>query len=51
VGADLSAHDLGKKERWRFLVQATRPLMAIGYAIGVGTFPAEHSSFFKRKAV
>ena len=36
VGADLSAHDLGKKNDGSFGA-SNEPLMAIDYAIGVGT--------------
>src|SRR5439155_304277 len=37
VGADLGAHDLGKKNDGQF-GGSIEPLMAIDYAIGVGTF-------------
>jgi uncharacterized protein len=36
-GADLSAHDLGKKNDGQF-GSSVEPLMALDYAIGVGTF-------------
>lgn len=50
VGADLSAHDLGKKNDGAFGA-SNEPLMAIDYAIGVGTFRPNNSIILQDKAV
>jgi ankyrin len=50
VGADLSAHDLGKKNDGAFGA-SNEPLMAIDYAIGVGTFRPNNSIVLQDKAV
>ena len=50
VGADLSAHDLGKKNDGAFGA-SNEPLMAIDYAIGVGTFRPNNSIVLQEKAV
>jgi uncharacterized protein len=50
VGADMSAHDLGKKNDGAFGA-SNEPLMAIDYAIGVGTFRPNNSIVLQEKAV
>src|SRR3989441_1884747 len=50
VGADLSAHDLGKKNDGAFGA-SNEPLMAIDYALGVGTFRPNNSIVLQEKAV
>jgi ankyrin repeat protein len=50
VGADLGAHDLGKKNDGQF-GGSIEPLMAIDYAIGVGTFRPNNSIVMQEKAV
>jgi uncharacterized protein len=50
VGADLGAHDLGKKNDGQF-GGSIEPLMAIDYAIGVGTFRPNNSIVIQEKAV
>jgi ankyrin repeat protein len=50
VGADLSAHDLGKKNDGAFGA-SNEPLMAVDYAIGVGTFRPNNSIVLQEKAV
>ena len=50
VGADLGAHDLGKKNDGQF-GGSIEPLMAIDYAIGVGTFRPNNSIVLQEKAV
>jgi uncharacterized protein len=50
IGADLSAHDLGKKNDGAFGA-SNEPLMAIDYAIGVGTFRPNNSIVLQEKAV
>src|SRR6266581_1399643 len=50
VGADLGAHDLGKKNDGQF-GGSIEPLMPIDYAIGVGTFRPNNSIVLQEKAV
>ncbi len=50
VGADLAAHDLGKKNDGQF-GGSIEPLMPIDYAIGVGTFRPNNSIVLQEKAV
>jgi len=49
-GADLGAHDLGKKNDGSFGA-SIEPLMPIDYAIGVGTFRPNNAIVFQDKAV
>jgi hypothetical protein len=49
AGADLGAHDLGKKNDGQF-GGSIEPLMAIDYAIGVGTFRPNNSIVLQEKA-
>jgi hypothetical protein len=49
-GADLGAHDLGKKNDGSF-GSSVEPLMAIDYAIGVGTFIPNNAVFIHQEAV
>ena len=50
AGADLGAHDLGKKNDGSF-GSSIEPLMAIDYAIGVGSFRPNNAIVFMDKAV
>jgi ankyrin repeat protein len=50
VGADLGAHDLGKKNDGQF-GSSNEPLMPIDYAIGVGTFAPNNAVFIREEAV
>ena len=50
MGADLSAHDLGKKNDGQF-GGSIEPLMPIDYAIGVGTFRPNNSIVLQEKAI
>jgi ankyrin repeat protein len=50
VGADLGAHDLGKKNDGQF-GSSNEPLMPIDYAIGVGTFAPNNAVFIREDAV
>ena len=50
VGADLSAYDLGKKNDGAFGA-SVEPLMAIDYAIGVGTFVPNNAVIIHQDAV
>jgi ankyrin repeat protein len=50
VGADLSAHDLGKKNDGQF-GSSNEPLMPIDYAIGVGTFVPNNAVIIHEDAV
>jgi ankyrin repeat protein len=50
VGADLGAHDLGKKNDGQF-GGSIEPLMALDYAIGVGTFRPNNSIVLQEKAI
>ena len=50
VGANLGAHDLGKKNDGSF-GGSIEPLMPIDYAIGVGTFRPNNSTVYKDEAV
>jgi ankyrin repeat protein len=50
VGADLSAHDLGKKNDGQF-GSSNEPLMPIDYAIGVGTFVPNNAVIIHDEAV
>jgi ankyrin repeat protein len=50
VGADLSAHDLGKKNDGQF-GSSNEPLMPIDYAIGVGTFVPNNAVIIHEAAV
>jgi len=50
VGADLSAHDLGKKNDGQF-GSSVEPLMPIDYAIGVGTFVPNNAVIIHEDAV
>jgi ankyrin repeat protein len=50
MGADLGAHDLGKKNDGQF-GGSIEPLMAIDYAIGVGTFRPNNSIVLQERAV
>jgi ankyrin repeat protein len=48
-GADLGAHDLGKKNDGAFGA-SVEPLMPVDYAIGVGTFVPNNATIFHEKA-
>jgi ankyrin len=50
AGADLGAHDLGKKNDGQF-GSSIEPLMPIDYAIGIGTFRPNNAIVFMDKAV
>ena len=50
VGADLGAHDLGKKNDGQF-GSSIEPLMPIDYAIGVGTFVPNNAVIIHEDAV
>jgi ankyrin repeat protein len=50
AGADLGAHDLGKKNDGQF-GSSIEPLMPIDYAIGIGTFRPNNAVVFMEKAV
>jgi uncharacterized protein len=50
VGADLSAHDLGKKNDGQF-GSSNEPLMPVDYAIGVGTFVPNNAVIIHEPAV
>jgi uncharacterized protein len=50
VGADLAAHDLGKKNDGQF-GSSVEPLMPIDYAIGVGTFVPNNAVIIREDAV
>jgi len=50
VGADLSAHDLGKKNDGQF-GSSNEPLMPVDYAIGVGTFVPNNAVIIHEDAV
>jgi ankyrin repeat protein len=50
VGADLAAHDLGKKNDGQF-GSSVEPLMPIDYAIGVGTFVPNNAVIIHEDAV
>jgi ankyrin repeat protein len=50
VGADLSAHDLGKKNDGQF-GSSNEPLMPVDYAIGVGTFVPNNAVIIHQDAV
>jgi len=50
AGADLSAHDLGKKNDGQF-GSSNEPLMPIDYAIGVGTFVPNNAVIIHQDAV
>ena len=50
VGADLGAHDLGKKNDGQF-GSSVEPLMPIDYAIGVGTFVPNNAVIIHEEAV
>jgi ankyrin repeat protein len=50
AGADLSAHDLGKKNDGAF-GSSNEPLMPIDYAIGVGTFVPNNAVIIHQEAV
>jgi ankyrin repeat protein len=50
VGADLAAHDLGKKNDGQF-GSSNEPLMPIDYAIGVGTFVPNNAVIIHEEAV
>ena len=50
VGADLGAHDLGKKNDGQF-GSSNEPLMPIDYAIGVGTFVPNNAVIIHEDAV
>jgi ankyrin repeat protein len=49
-GANLAAHDLGKKNDGQF-GSSIEPLMAIDYAIGVGTFIPNNAVFVNEEAL
>jgi ankyrin repeat protein len=49
-GADLAAHDLGKKNDGAF-GSSVEPLMPIDYAIGVGTFKPNNAVIIQEEAV
>src|SRR5207247_8490467 len=49
AGADLGAHDLGKKNDGAF-GSSVEPLMPIDYAIGVGTFVPNNAVIFHEEA-
>jgi len=50
IGADLGAHDLGKKNDGQF-GSSVEPLMPIDYAIGVGTFVPNNAVVIHEEAV
>ena len=50
MGADLGAHDLGKKNDGQF-GSSIEPLMPIDYAIGVGTFVPNNAVIIHEDAV
>jgi ankyrin repeat protein len=50
VGADLGAHDLGKKNDGQF-GSSVEPLMPIDYAIGIGTFVPNNAVIIHEDAV
>ena len=50
AGADLSAHDLGKKNDGAF-GSSNEPLMPVDYAIGVGTFVPNNAVIIHEDAV
>jgi ankyrin repeat protein len=50
VGADLAAHDLGKKNDGQF-GSSNEPLMPIDYAIGIGTFVPNNAVIIHEDAV
>jgi ankyrin repeat protein len=50
VGADLGAHDLGKKNNGQF-GSSVEPLMPIDYAIGIGTFVPNNAVIIHEDAV
>jgi len=50
AGADLSAHDLGKKNDGQF-GSSNEPLMPIDYAVGVGTFVPNNAVIIHEDAV
>ena len=50
AGADLSAHDLGKKNDGQF-GSSNEPLMPVDYAIGVGTFVPNNAVIIHQDAV
>ena len=50
AGADLSAHDLGKKNDGQF-GSSNEPLMPVDYAIGVGTFVPNNAVIIHEEAV
>jgi hypothetical protein len=50
AGADLAAHDLGKKNDGQF-GSSVEPLMPIDYAIGVGTFVPNNAVIIHEEAV
>jgi hypothetical protein len=50
VGADLGAHDLGKKNDGQF-GSSNEPLMPVDYAIGVGTFVPNNAVIIHEDAV
>ena len=50
VGADLAAHDLGKKNDGQF-GSSNEPLMPIDYAIGIGTFVPNNAVIIHEEAV
>src|SRR5262249_17281866 len=50
AGADLGAHDLGKKNDGQF-GSSNEPLMPIDYAIGVGTFVPNNAVIIHEDAV
>jgi hypothetical protein len=50
VGADLGAHDLGKKNDGQF-GSSVEPLMSVDYAIGVGTFVPNNAVIIHGEAV
>jgi hypothetical protein len=50
MGADLGAHDLGKKNDGQF-GSSVEPLMPIDYAIGVGTFVPNNAVIIHAEAV
>jgi uncharacterized protein len=50
AGADLSAHDLGKKNDGQF-GSSNEPLMPVDYAIGVGTFVPNNAVIIHEDAV
>src|SRR5437763_4547572 len=50
VGADLAAHDLGKKNDGAF-GSSIEPLMPVDYAIGVGTFVPNNAVIMHEEVV